>query len=153
MREDLNLFGFNQLEVLNLTGTDEVTSLNLVGDLPALRKLHLHNYEHLLWLPNLSTSRNLQELMLEECCALELHEEDIQMLSKLPLLQPITYSTMEHGCTWMLDLAQRKVFVCSRSWDLELKCWILGEFEEQDLGAPPIKIERFDTSELDSDGE
>jgi len=84
--EELNLSGCNQLEVLSLSGSTRLTSLANLGDLPALRRLDLGYCKHLLRLPNLSMSRNLQELDLKGCSALELHKKDFQMLSKFCLL-------------------------------------------------------------------
>lgn len=103
--EELNLGGFNKLEDLDLSYSNGLTSLLDMGDLPALQYFNLQGCKHLLQLPNLSKSKNLQELGLDGCCRLELHEKDIEMLSKLPLLDPMPISRKAEDYSIRLDVA------------------------------------------------
>lgn len=71
--------------------------------MPSLRQLKLSGCSHLLRLPDLSNSRNLEDLDLTGCDALELHEKGIQMLSELLLLQPVPFSEEMGSWTCRLD--------------------------------------------------
>jgi len=81
-------------------------------------------------LPDLSKSRNLEELELSWCERLELHERDIEMLSELPLLQPVLWSG------WW-DVSKLRLDVVRRKW---LIYPYIGGEEERDVGALPIVI-------------
>lgn len=125
-----------------------MTSLEELGDLPALRSLDLRSYKRLLRLPGSRKSRNLQTLLLDGCPALELHEDDVATLSELPLLSLVSFSDKigdENLRKFRLDLARRKVlvysceekfcFVQASALRLNLRDWV-----ERYLGLPPISI-------------
>lgn len=142
--EGLNLVGYNELEVLDLISTKRLISLKDLGDLPALRHLCLKDCEDLLRLPNLSLSRSLKELNLVGCTALELHEEDIEMLCELPMLEPVRFTTLLRFNECRLDFSRRKVLILTSkssirlTWDL----WKESTWAEYDLGPPPLKSGR-----------
>jgi hypothetical protein len=101
------------------------------GGLPALRRLSFYWCNMFLRLPDLSKSRNLEEVELKGC-EMELCEEDIRMLASLPLLQPVEVEWMPGILRFKLDVVRRKM--------LRQGFWTF-EWEESDLGIPPIKIE------------
>jgi Leucine-rich repeat (LRR) protein len=131
--EPLNLsYGFERLQVLTIKfcnlykcPSPGTTHLEGLGGLPALRRLSFIRCTIFSRLPDLSKSRNLEELTLWGC-EMELCEEDIRMLASLPLLQPVEIDTSRRV---KLDLARRKV--------LRLRSF---EWKESDLGIPPINI-------------
>jgi hypothetical protein len=118
--------------------------------LPALRRLAFQRCKIPSRLPDLSESRNLEELTLW-ACEMELCEEDIRMLASLPLLQPVEVESRSGNCV-KLDLVRRKVLnnhgYWSRKWeesDLEPK--------ESDLGTLPIKIEQSDDEDVEEESD
>ncbi|KAG0606386.1 hypothetical protein M758_9G137000 [Ceratodon purpureus] len=124
-----SLNGLQHLHRLDLSGCTNLTSLEGVGDLPSLRVLSLWGCSSLVRLPELSKCTNLEELEIEGS-AMELGEEDIVMLSKLPKLLPFKI-----GYEIKLDVVKRRVLKgkwVGRSWVVE---------EERDLEMPPnIKL-------------
>jgi len=94
-------------------------------------------------LPDLSKSRNLEELDLDCCETLELREEDIQTLATLPSLHPVHFSSSSECERIKLDLGGRKVLQYVRTDVHPPKSalnWMEGEWEEKELGRPPIKL-------------
>jgi len=77
--------------------------------------------------------------------ALELHEKDIQMFSKLRLLQSVPF--LGKCQEWKFRLNPRGEMVLVRScigYQLPLGCWEElwkeDKWEEQDLGTPPFEF-------------
>ncbi|KAG0602541.1 hypothetical protein M758_10G021400 [Ceratodon purpureus] len=103
LRELPSLSGLQHLHRLNLSWCYTLTGLEGVGDLPSLRHLHLRGCWSLVRLPELSKCTNLEELMIWGT-AMELGEEDIVMLSKLPKLRPV-----QIGSCIRLDVVKRMV--------------------------------------------
>lgn len=79
------------------------TYLEGLEDLLALRDLKLMNCRILSGWPDLSRSKELENINLDRC-EVEMQEDDIHMLASLPLLQPLLVNTFVQ-----LDLVQRKV--------------------------------------------
>jgi Leucine-rich repeat (LRR) protein len=111
-------YGLKRLQVLVIHGCPSLGSTHLegLGGLPALRRLTFHWCNIFLRLPDLTESRNLEELTLSGC-QMRLCEEDICMLASLPLLQPVIFMG-PRGYQYKLDVVR----------------------EESDLGIPPILI-------------
>ena len=139
-----NLSGFEQLQTVSLRDSRNLKSLEgvFVGDFPALRSLDLWNCKSLTRLPDLSRMRNLEELNLLGC-GVELEEDDMRMLTALPLLRPVLVgsTSVYFGCR--LDVGRRKVLKwiaapgeCrwpTSSW----KSW--RKWEERNLDMLPMK--------------
>jgi hypothetical protein len=123
-----NLSGLKQLHHLNLSHCSELTTLEGLGDLPALRRLDLDSCFLLLRLPDLSKSTNLHQLDIS-WSAIELQEEDIGMLAKLLMLRPV-YITY-YPAVIRLDMVKRKVLKCRSDGTVK---------EERGLELPPIKV-------------
>jgi len=133
--------GFKQLQILDLSGSFGLTHLSGMDDLLALRILDLRYCWCLEQLPDLSKSRRLEELILDCCNGLKLHEEDIQILATLPLLHPVRFSNLTGVVR--LDFNRQKVlrhqgpsYFVPESW----LAWNEGEWEEKELEQPPIGI-------------
>jgi len=96
-------------------------------------------------LPDLSKSRSLEELDLNDCDTLELHEENIQMLATLPLLHPVHFSASFEWGRIKLDLGRRKLLQYLRTDVFPPKSWLNwmeGEWEEKEFWQPPIKLRK-----------
>ena len=139
------LNGFEWLQVLDLSW-NSLSSLEGLGDLPALRCLDLSHCRIQSQLPDMSEYKSLEELKLVSS-EIELHEEDIDMLASLPLLQPVPVGG---SCVDIprcrLDLVRKKVlnyrsrFGCGApdSWlDWKKHGWI-----ESSPLVPPIMIQK-----------
>ncbi|KAG0567550.1 hypothetical protein KC19_7G142400 [Ceratodon purpureus] len=128
VRELPSLSGLQHLHRLQLSGCEGLTGLEGVGDLLALRHLDLSYCSSWVRLPELSKCTNLEELEIVHT-AMELGEEDMVMLSKLPKLRPVRLR---------LDVLKRRV--------LKEK-WVggIGVVEEKrDLEMPPnIKLRGY----------
>ncbi|KAG0562058.1 hypothetical protein KC19_9G114400 [Ceratodon purpureus] len=122
-----SLSGLQHLHHLQLSGCKALTGLEGVGDLRSLRYLDLEGCSSLVRLPELSKCTNLEELGIWET-AMELGEEDIVMLSKLPQLLPVLISHGWPSFKIKLDVVKRRV--------LKEK-WCGGIEEERDLEMPP----------------
>ncbi|KAG0605542.1 hypothetical protein M758_9G067200 [Ceratodon purpureus] len=123
-----SLSGMQQLRRLDLSGCDKLTGLEGVGDLPSLRHLNLWGCRSLVRLPELSKCTNLEDLYIWET-GMELGEEDIVMLSKLPKLCPLKIGR----CT-RVDVVKRRVLKEEYNAGGAVK-------EERDLKMPPnIKL-------------
>ncbi|KAG0558565.1 hypothetical protein KC19_10G038200 [Ceratodon purpureus] len=147
-----SLSGLQHLHRLTLFYCKGLTGLEGVGDLPLLRYLDLSLCSSLVRLPELSKCTNLEELDLGYCSSLvrlpelskctnleklvirftgmELFEEDIVMLSKLPNLRPV-----QIGIQIELDVVKRRV--------LKEMLGGFGVKEERDLETPPIKLRDY----------
>lgn len=135
------LHGFEQLQVLHFSGSEDLTGMSGMGDLPALRRLRLFNCRRLQQLPDLRKSSNLEQLDLEGCSELKLLEDDIQMLAALPSLHPVVFSPSACIRRFRVDLVRRKVLQHPgkqgpKSW----LGWKEGEWAEHELGLPPVGI-------------
>jgi hypothetical protein len=117
------------LELGGMWNRPQLRESQLQG-LPALRRLSFNWCKISLRLPDLSESRNLEELTLWGC-EMELCEEDIRMLASLPLLQLVTVIPRRGTPCVKLDLVRRKMSTGLSPFKWE---------EESDLGIPPIKI-------------
>ncbi|KAG0606693.1 hypothetical protein M758_9G160600 [Ceratodon purpureus] len=103
-----SLSGLQHLHRLDLCGCDGLIGLEGVGDLRSLRHLDLKGCRSLVRLPELSKCTNLEELIITET-AMELGEEEIVMLSKLPKLRPVQISTIWFNYKIRLDVVKRRV--------------------------------------------
>ncbi|KAG0576588.1 hypothetical protein KC19_5G091900 [Ceratodon purpureus] len=104
-----SLSGLQHLHRLQLSGCEGLTGLEGVGDLRSLRHLYLKGCRSMVRLPELSKCTNLEELWIGET-AMELGEEDIVMLSKLPKLLPVLISdTNIYDGIYKLDVVKRRV--------------------------------------------
>ncbi|KAG0561695.1 hypothetical protein KC19_9G084600 [Ceratodon purpureus] len=132
-----SLSGLQHLHCLELTRCEGLTGLEGVGDLPSLRHLNLWGCSSLVRLPDLSKCTNLEELWIGGT-AMELGEEDIVMLSKLPKLLPVRISTdWRISIEIKLDVIKRRVLKERRHY----VGGIGGVVEERDLEMPPnIKL-------------
>lgn len=140
-----SLSGCTRLEALelNLKFEDEngmSTNLKCLENLPSLRSLRLMDCRVTSGWPDLSRSKKLETIYFETC-EIELHENDIRMLTSLPLAPLIASDGLK------LDLVRRKVRTRNelkyiwKLWKLDdpfSGCW-----EESDLATPPIKINRW----------
>lgn len=112
-----NLSGLEQLHRLDLSWCTKLSSLEGVGGLvPSLQHLDRQGCFGMSRLPDLSTSTNLEELDISRS-AIKLHEGDIHMLAKLPMLRlvKITHeNTRENPGFIRLDPISRKVLKCGR---------------------------------------
>ncbi|KAG0568920.1 hypothetical protein KC19_6G051900 [Ceratodon purpureus] len=102
-----SLSGLQHLHRLELSECKALTGLEGVGDLCSLRHLDLKGCSSLVRLPELSKCTNLEELEIVDT-AMELGEEDIVMLSKLPKLRPIRINRNTTYCI-TLDVVKRRV--------------------------------------------
>ncbi|KAG0606381.1 hypothetical protein M758_9G136500 [Ceratodon purpureus] len=131
-----SLNGLQHLHHLQLSGCEGLTGLEGVGDLPSLRVLDLWGCSSLVRLPELSKCTNLEELEIEGS-AMELGEEDVAMLSKLPKLLPIQIRTVWCGIFKIkLDVVKRRVLkqnIKVSNWELG---WSWVVVEERDLEMP-----------------
>ena len=126
-----NLSGLEKLKYIDASGNNELTSLQGLGDLPALTFLYLSSCESLCRLSDMSKLTNLKALDLRDT-GVEFHEEDIHMLEGLQALEPVL-ATDYYG----LDFKRHKIMytfyrgdVCSYlGWDT-WKSWV---WEEKDL--------------------
>jgi hypothetical protein len=126
--------GLERLQVLAIHRCSFYEHLEGLGGLPALRRLTFNGCRIFSRLPDLSKSRNLEELELKRC-EMELCEEDICILASLPLLQPVLIITRRLGSLFKLDVVRRKML---------RQGFRTFEWEESDLGTPPIKIGNSD---------
>ncbi|KAG0578028.1 hypothetical protein KC19_5G199100 [Ceratodon purpureus] len=127
-----NLSGLQHLHHLQLSGCKSLTGLEGVGDLPSLQHLDLEGCSSLVRLPELSKCTNLEELKIGET-AMELGEEDIVMLSKLPKLLPVVISDA-YPLKIRLDVVKRRVL--KEKWGGGI-----GVVEERDLEIMPPNIQ------------
>ncbi|KAG0606625.1 hypothetical protein M758_9G156100 [Ceratodon purpureus] len=167
-----SLSRLQHLHHLILSPCEGLTGLVGVGDLPLLRHLDLSFCSSLVQLPELSKCTNLEKLDLGWCSslvrlpelsncttleklyirdtAMELGEEDIVMLSKLPKLRPVT-SASHQGYLIKLDVVKRRVLKDVSKDVTALGVTALGATErdflkqdlERDLETPPIKLQGY----------
>ena len=126
-----NLSGLEQLEDIDASGNSELTSLQGLGDLPALTILNLSSCESLCRLSDMSKLTNLKALDLRDT-GVEFHEEDIHMLEGLQALEPVLV-TGNYG----LDFKRHKILYLFYRGDVfgyfGWDTWKLWPWEEKDL--------------------